>query len=451
MKTAEENRRILVIDDDQTILKLYQEILSKPEDLPSNDYFGEENGVTPSVVQQQKEHFDVAIASSGQEGIELACEAHDQGNFFPVAFIDMRMPPGIDGLETARNLRRLSPWIYIVIVTAYSDRTIDEIQTALEHDVIFLQKPFVHDVIFQLARTLSRSWNRDRALEQAERREKHNAFRDGLSEMSSIVLDNIGNMILGVEASCDRVITTCEQINKVGDSCRVLSRELEQTQIENDLTQLKQLRDEMIEAGKNLPEVLDRAIWPSRNSLDSVKKGIEHIIKVLNVQRGGVLSGPQRNNFSMLQLIEDLTLLTSKELESAKIKLTPVIESSLYELSLPRNQLLNTLINLINNSVEAIQERIQRNTLAIGEGEIILRVSILNNQLLIRVEDNGAGIDPALRTQIFEFGYTTKEGHSGFGLHAAGNFIGGCKGSIKIESEGLDQGTQLHITLPTVI
>ena len=452
MKAAEENRRVLVIDDDPAILKLYQEILTKSAPIPSNNYFNMvEAPQTEAEENQSEEYFGVSVASSGQEGIELACAAHDKGSPFPIAFIDMRMPPGIDGLETARNLRKLSPWIYIIIVTAYSDRTIDEIQQALEHDVIFLQKPFVHDVIFQLARTLCRSWNRDRALERAERREKYGAFQDGLSEMSSIVLDNIGNMILGVESSCNRVIETCQQINKVGDTCRDLSQELDLAQQKEDLNSLKKLNQQMIEVGRTLPDVLDRALWPSHSSLDSVQVGIEHIIKVLNIQRGNTLSSNLSDNFSMLQLIDDLLLLISKESKRAVINIEPLIESSLYELSLPRNKLLNTLINLTQNSIESIQSRIKEKALPPSEGKIILRVSIINNQLNISIEDNGSGIDPSIHSQIFEFGYSTKQGHSGFGLHAAGNFIGSCKGSIKVKSEGNNQGTQVHMTLPTII
>ncbi len=451
MDNIEENRRVLIIDDDPTILKLYREILSVEEELPPNNYFGTTPEPEPEKAPPAKEHFEITTAANGQEGIEIACAEHDKGTPFPIAFIDMRMPPGIDGLETARNLRKLTPSIYIVIVTAYSDRSIDEIQQALEYDVIFLQKPFVHDVIFQLARTLCRSWNRDRALERAERREKYSAFKDGLSEMSSIVLDNIGNMILGVEASCNRVIETCNMVNQVGDNCRSLSQELDQAALQSDIEQLKTLQEKMVEAGRNLPEVLDKALWPSKSSLDAVRMGIEHIIKVLDLQRKNAYNNMHTDNFSLLQLIDDLELLTANELKALNISFQSQVESSLYDVSLPRNHLLNTLINLINNSMDAIQERISNKQLPPNDGIIKLRIAIINNQLHIHIEDNGAGITAENKPYIFEFGFTTRDGHGGFGLHAAGNFIGGCKGGIRVESEGENRGTLVNINMPTIV
>ncbi|MBT3197914.1 MAG: response regulator, partial [Gammaproteobacteria bacterium] len=110
----------------------------------------------------QKEHggaeFSLIVANQGAEGVKLARQALEAGRPFFVAFIDMRMPPGIDGLETAKQLRAIDERIFIVIVTAYSDTDHEEIHQQLGYGFFYLKKPFAASEIHQLARTLKQLW-----------------------------------------------------------------------------------------------------------------------------------------------------------------------------------------------------------------------------------------------------------------------------------------------------
>ncbi len=150
-----ENKKILIIDDDQKMIDTYLGILS-PEESSVSDFAA----LTGIDVPASGECFDTSTALQGQDGVALAEEALSCGDPFSVAFIDMRMPPGWDGLMTAKKLRELDSRIYIVIVTAYTDKTVDEIHEALERDVLLLRKPFNRDEIYQMARTLVDAWNR---------------------------------------------------------------------------------------------------------------------------------------------------------------------------------------------------------------------------------------------------------------------------------------------------
>jgi PAS domain S-box-containing protein len=87
------------------------------------------------------------------------------GSPFAMAFVDMRMPPGWDGMRTAVTLRTQDPSIYIVIATAFSDYDVNELQEVLGHDVVMLSKPFNQEEVFQLARTLCQSWETRHRLE----------------------------------------------------------------------------------------------------------------------------------------------------------------------------------------------------------------------------------------------------------------------------------------------
>ena len=79
-----------------------------------------------------------------------------------MAFVDMRMPLGMNGLETAKALRKLDERIYIVIVTAYSDIGLEEIGRELGYGFLYLNKPFRQHEIKQVARMLADNWKRER-------------------------------------------------------------------------------------------------------------------------------------------------------------------------------------------------------------------------------------------------------------------------------------------------
>ena len=161
-----QNCRILAIDDEAEVRNAYQQALTFDSSTLENRI----NNVfqsAPTPQERPSRSFPITLAQQGDEALTLVQQALQEGAPYSVAFIDMRMPPGIDGLETARALRQLDDRIYIVFVTAYSDHTADELDEVMEHEILLLRKPFINEEIYQLARSLSRSWLKDRKLEQA--------------------------------------------------------------------------------------------------------------------------------------------------------------------------------------------------------------------------------------------------------------------------------------------
>jgi diguanylate cyclase (GGDEF)-like protein/PAS domain S-box-containing protein len=161
-ETSKPPFRVLVVDDDAAIRATYRHILQPP---PS-EVGGLEvliSGVAE--VNGQEGLFQVSLAEQGETAASLQQAALARGERFQLAFIDMRMPPGWDGLRTAVTLRAQDPSIYIVIATAFSDYDVNELQRALGHDVVMLRKPFNQEEVFQLARTLCQSWETRQRLE----------------------------------------------------------------------------------------------------------------------------------------------------------------------------------------------------------------------------------------------------------------------------------------------
>ena len=156
-----QNRRILVIDDQASIREDFRKILgTSSEDNASLDgarsaFFGEAE-TTESGVE-----FELTEASQGEEGVMLLRAAVEAGTPFAMAFVDVRMPPGIDGLQAIKALWGIDASLQVVICTAYSDYSFDEIIGELGNcdRLLILKKPFDPVEVRQLAGALTEKWN----------------------------------------------------------------------------------------------------------------------------------------------------------------------------------------------------------------------------------------------------------------------------------------------------
>jgi len=161
-KFTPSHRRILIVDDNPAIHDDFRKILAAPQindDLKSLEaaMFGQ-----PKV--SEPDRYELESAYQGQEAlqaIEKALEIHQP---FSLAFVDMRMPPGWDGLETIQRLWQADPELQVVICSAYSDQTREQIleRTGRSHRLVILKKPFDNAEIAQLACAMTEKWRASR-------------------------------------------------------------------------------------------------------------------------------------------------------------------------------------------------------------------------------------------------------------------------------------------------
>ena len=126
----DENIRVLIADDDEHILQAYREAFSDTEstqEMRALDALAAEL-FEPSDVTDDEPHFDVVVCSQGNDAIGLAKQAANDGHPFDVIILDVRMPPGIDGVEAGSRIRELDPDVEIVFVTGFSDMPLEELQ-----------------------------------------------------------------------------------------------------------------------------------------------------------------------------------------------------------------------------------------------------------------------------------------------------------------------------------
>ncbi|WP_137885998.1 EAL domain-containing protein [Pseudomonas sp. 2FE] len=152
------NRRILVIDDTPAIHQDFQKILGADLDgdaaLASSEaaLFGD----APTVCQA----FELDSAYQGQEGLAMVRSAQAENRPYALAFVDMRMPPGWDGVETIERLWQVDPQLQIAFCSAYSDYSWEAMSERLElgDRLLILKKPFDNIEIRQMANALTVKW-----------------------------------------------------------------------------------------------------------------------------------------------------------------------------------------------------------------------------------------------------------------------------------------------------
>ncbi len=165
--SVEPSARILVIDDNPAIHEDFRKILCVPrrdENLAQQESFL--FGIEEEPHQQAD--FQIDSAYQGKEGWELARAALATPRPYAVAFVDVRMPPGWDGIETVRHLWDSCPELQIVLCTAYSDYSWAEMTRKLgdTEGLIVLKKPFDKLAVLQLAHALTKRWIITRDIQQ---------------------------------------------------------------------------------------------------------------------------------------------------------------------------------------------------------------------------------------------------------------------------------------------
>jgi PAS domain S-box-containing protein len=189
------NHRILVVDDNAAIHEDIRKILApaRADSASLEDeealLFGEARETTTATL------FEIDSALQGQEGLNLVRKSLEEQRPYALAFVDVRMPPGWDGVETISRIWEIYPELQVVICTAYSDYSWEDITRRFGHSdsVLILKKPFDNIEVLQMAHALTKKWfltqqAKSQMLNLEERFAK--AFRSSPIPMSIQSLEN---------------------------------------------------------------------------------------------------------------------------------------------------------------------------------------------------------------------------------------------------------------------
>ncbi len=471
-----ENLRILAIDDDSNILDFYRSVLA---DVGGIDNKFEELLLEAAALSKEeigtpvaKQHFELVEANQGELGVQLASEALERGEPFACAFVDMRMPPGIDGHETARRLRELDEHIFIIIITAYSDTEIEKLQEVVRHDLLYASKPVSPDQLHQLAFNACVSWERTHALRQLQEaleekvrartaeierlseQAQYSAFQAGLVEMSSSVIHNIGNAVGGMGGLSWKLENELKSVHTISKGLSQLRQEclgLEEVEALSPAVKAQMERHAKVigMACDALQVIADERL---QGIVQTLSESVEYIKEIITLQQSAAKQDNHAISFSMKRLVGDALIILKDRYEQHKVTVEQNIESGRDEIQLPRNQLLQLLINFLKNSLEAVVLHKEKISSEGYQGRV--RITIRSGEqrgkpaIKLMVEDNGIGCRLSEQEKLFASGYTTKKQGSGLGLHSAANFVQSIDGAIRFTSPGEGKGAKVEVILP---
>jgi CheY-like chemotaxis protein len=126
----QERIKVLVADDDEQVLECYLEVFRDDEatnhmlvlDALASELFD------PKTEIEDQPKFNIVSCSQGQDAIDAVTAARDAGEPFDAVILDVRMPPGIDGVEAGSQIRKLDSDVKIVFVTGFSDVPFEDLQ-----------------------------------------------------------------------------------------------------------------------------------------------------------------------------------------------------------------------------------------------------------------------------------------------------------------------------------
>ena len=182
------NNRILVVDDQEEIHDDLEDMLNFNTMRAARNSKSETEVLVDLFLDESKKSylpdFEILHAESGERACEIVKSSKESNRPIAVGFIDVRMPPGIDGIEAIRQIRQVDKNIELVIMTAYMDKPLPEIIHDMEllHKLLYIRKPFVQEEIQQLALSLVEKWNIDV--------EKGNVEQELIKNQQQLIIDH---------------------------------------------------------------------------------------------------------------------------------------------------------------------------------------------------------------------------------------------------------------------
>jgi two-component system sensor histidine kinase/response regulator len=416
MKMKDKRSRIIVIDDNPDIFKIICKILTGEK----NHHKLHERET--DLVSSSMFNFEVVYASQGQEGAERIQQACKNGNPFSLAFVDMRMPPGWNGIETIKHIREIDTDIQAVICTAYSDYSWEEIvrHLGLTDNLLILKKPFAFAEVSQIAIAMTTKW---KLAKQAAMK---------MHDLEEMVAQKTGELIIAKEQA--------EKASQVkSDFLASMSHEI-RTPMTGVIGMSEiLLNTDLDEEQRNYVE----AINTSSEVLLTIINGILDFSKI----EAGELS-LESAPFDVKKAVEDVVRVLNIQAEKKGLKISAsFLPKNLPQVSGDFVKVRQIIFNLGGNAVKFTHE-----------GSVTIKVEMKSmddntGQFHIEIEDTGIGMKPESLDHIFDK-YTQagpdtsrKYGGTGLGLTITKRLVEMMGGSITVESTP-GKGTIFQVQLP---
>jgi signal transduction histidine kinase len=435
-----DNKRILIVDDNHSIHDDYRKILRQEEsqdlyELNSieNELFGDSD---PEALKTRDLPlvYEVDSAYQGIEAIQMVKKAAKERRPYALIFMDVRMPPGIDGIETIARIWQAFPDIEMVICTAYSDYSLNEIVERLgsSDKLLFLKKPFTAIEVRQMTQSLITKWN----LGEEARRYTWKLEQEVKERTRELVASH---------AKLEKAKKNAENMARKAESASLakstflanMSHEIRTPM--NGITGMAGL----LESTRLAPEQREY-VHTIQSSADALLTIINDILDFSKIEAGKLEF--ERLDFNLQSTIEDVA-----EMLAVKVKEKGLEFGTIIHPSVPRylkgdpGRLRQILVNLCNNAIKFTEQ-----------GEVVIRTFLdqetdTHAVLRFSVADTGIGIPENRRNCLFksfsqvDASTTRVYGGTGLGLAISKQLVEMMHGEIGVDSQA-GQGSTFWFT-----
>ncbi len=287
----------------------------------------------------------------------------------------------------------------------------------------------------------------EREREDLNRKLMATSRQAGMAEVATGVLHNVGNVLNSVNVSASLVEQSIKR-SRVSTVAQVAGL---MTEHAGDLGEFL-TKDER---GRMLPQYMEqlaRHLGAEQEQLlaevRSLTSHIGHIKDIISVQQSIAKTKGVIESVSLRDLLEDALRMSAGRLDRHRVKVVRQY-ASVPPVKTDKHMVLQILVNIINNSMDAMKEA--RSQDKSGESVLTLRLAADEHDpanVCVEIRDSGIGIARENLTRIFTHGFTTKQKGHGFGLHSAALAAKELQGSLTAHSDGPGTGAGFVLSLP---
>jgi two-component system NtrC family sensor kinase len=411
---------VLIVDDNAAIHADFAKILtSAPSHAALYDLerltFG--NPSPPGNLPPPAYKLDFAF--QGAEALEKVRKAVRAGEHYALAFVDMRMEPGWDGLQTIEHLWSVDPALQIVICTAYSDCDWDEVLARLNRcdNLLVVKKPFDAIEVLQCANALTGKWRSERELR------RHLATLEETVRLRTASLEHANEQLreqMRLRLAVELELVVAQKLEAVGRLAAGIAHEIN-TPIEHisdsvhflesafgDLLAIAVSCGPMKNTGSGADLSFLREEVPG--AIERILEGTQRVATIVRAMQDFAHPGASYKAPTDLNRALETTLMISRN--EYKYVATVILQfGEIPEVMCNLGELCQVFLNLIFNAAHALADA-GRDT---ESGRITVRTRLIEGWAELQFEDNGCGIPPDIIDKIYDPFFTTNEVGRGSG------------------------------------